>query len=271
MIQWQKYFDKIICINYVQFKTRKELMEFQLNRVGILNSPVFEWLFTYQGPYEEMQREMLDPEHKLNSLATFSCMMGHLNAVKKAFYSGCKNVLILEDDARFLRDLDLIEKILQNRPKEDQYDLIMYDKFITDDNGGYKGYKYLISNKEKYINEYYIRFTQNLLSAACYELNRTAMQIIITLSDSEKRTVPDYYFNYKELNSVWKKVCLVKNLAVQAIFMSAENFNRFHDYSPPPDRSMHFQHVYRNQDLNFDDYMMRKDGSKYGYGDYIPE
>lgn len=268
MIQWQKYFDKIICINFCQFTERKKLMEFELKRVGILDCPVFEWLFTYKGPYERMFKDMLDPEDKIYSESTLSCILGHLNATKKAYYSGCKNVLVIEDDERFLRDLNKIEDILEKMP-EGQYDVLLFDKFITYGGGGLEGYKKLISNKEKYLNQFYISYTQRILSAGCYCLSRHGMQTIINLTDEGDVTTFDTYFNYQKLNDVWKKVCTAQNLSVQAVFMDAENFVRSGDISSPNEKSLHFQHVYKNQQLNFDDYMMRIDGSKYDYGDYI--
>ena len=51
MIQWNKYFDKIYCIHYINAIERMPRLLNELSRVGILNSGIFEWFYGYDSPF----------------------------------------------------------------------------------------------------------------------------------------------------------------------------------------------------------------------------
>lgn len=263
MINWKKYFDKIVCINFSGFKERKELMEFELKRVGILDSGIFEWHITFCGPYEERFCDMIKEFNYGNEVninpTRISCMLGHLHTIKQAYYEGCQRILIIEDDERFLKDLDELQKKLDNMPSKDEYDLILLDKFIYN----YNYYNALLRDKKNYINDDWVKYRATICSAGCYSVNRNAMQVLISLYDSNNFGITDLFFPFENLSYYWKRACAIKPLSVQVVF--SNNATTCGDNSHVID----FQMVYKRQEISFDDYMMRKNGEPYNYGDYL--
>ena len=270
MINWSKYFDRIYCINFSQYTERKQLMQFQLNRVGILNSGIFEWQITYSGPFEKLYLQMLEEGNNNNqdlTLARVSTILGHLQAIKKAYYNNYERVLIIEDDERFLKDLDELQKKLDNLPSKDEYDLVLLDKFCFT----YSQYRQLKNNKSNFINKDYAKF-EKCVSAGCYVLNRTGMEVLISIYDSGNFNITDLFFPYDLLAPYWNKACAVDNLAVQVIFQnitSLQDNNKNITQEEFNKKVLEFQLYYKYQQIRFDNYMMRKDGSPYYYGDYI--
>ena len=128
-INWSKYFDRIYCLFYIPYKERKQLMQFQLNRIGILNSGIFEWHYNYGSPLDKKFEDYVRTQTKLHNTRTVSFLLSHYYTLRDAYTNGYQRVLIIEDDARFLRDTDLIQKHLQNRPQNS--DFIMYDKSVS--------------------------------------------------------------------------------------------------------------------------------------------
>ena len=164
MINWAKYFDKIYCINYIPYIKRKKLMESELKRIGILDSGIFEWQYTYENKLNKnFEAYIKEKNHKYDDIINISLMLGHYYAIRDAYTKGYKKILMLEDDARFLRDLDKIELILNNRPEN--ANVILYDKFVR---------SYNSAKQFKYINKYYSIF-YSVRSTACYELDRKGM------------------------------------------------------------------------------------------------
>ena len=266
MIQWQKYFDKIYCINYKEFQVRHELMEYELKRVGILDSPVFEWQYTFSGPYEELYAKMISADGVQWSVARTSCILGHINAVKKAYYNGYNNVLIIEDDERFLRNIDRIEQILEKLPKD--YDLIFLDKFIN----GYNNANQILTNQQYFINDQYIDIRQKIVqSAGCYILNRRGMEIIISLADIGTFLTFDMIFNLPQFINNTRRAIAKESVSIQVTFSKGQTSMVNNGEKTMMEKAIEFQRGYKFQNIDFDNYMMRKDGSPFYYGDYIEE
>lgn len=159
-LDWTKYFDAIWCISYLPYKTRKELMTKQLDRVGILDHPNFNWNITFDSPYYEYLFNQLKTTNKLSYISKLSevkCALGHYSCIKKSQNQGYNKILILQDDVRFLKDLNQIELILNNRPEN--VDVIMFDKTLDP-----KMVNIFFSetNRNK-INEHYAKRTDKLI------------------------------------------------------------------------------------------------------------
>lgn len=266
MINWSKYFDKIICINFNEFTTRRELLEFELERVGILNSGIFEWQFTFNGPYEKLFGQMLKEKYINFTAARVSCILGHINAVKKAYYTNCKNVLIIQDDERFLKDLNRIEQILEKLPEG--YDLILLDKFIN----GYNNANKILNNQNNIINEEFIDIKDgSVFNAGCYILNRKGMELIISMIDMGFYCTFDMLFNFNQFKNVAKRAVSKESVSVQMTFSKGQTCMVSDDDRTMETRAYDFQKGYKYININWDNYMMRKDGSPFYYGDYIEE
>ena len=130
-ITWNKYFDKIYCLHYIPFKERKELMDFQLKRIGILDSGIFSYYLTYNNALDKKFERFFrysSEKIKNNIFINTSIFFGHYNVIREAYAHDYNRILIIEDDVRFLRDLNKIEQVLNNRPQN--ADIILYDKFL---------------------------------------------------------------------------------------------------------------------------------------------
>lgn len=117
---------------------------------------------------------------------------GHYAIIKTSYELGCASCLIMEDDIRFLRDVSLIRKILNDLP--DNYDVAMLDSFVH----GREGNGISIGkNATKYWHSF--RHDDRATSAACYALSREGMERFISFYESPCSRDPllpsDFYFD----------------------------------------------------------------------------
>ena len=123
MIDWKKHFDHIYCIHYIPYKNRFKKCQNEFERVGIRDSGVFSWRLTWDSPIFDKLYEIC------NAAPSVGCMkVGFANyqCVKEAYELGFNHVLILENDNIFLKDLDKLDKILNDIPQD--YDILFLDK-----------------------------------------------------------------------------------------------------------------------------------------------
>lgn len=222
---WADKFDAIYLLHFIPSKDRLAPALEELNRVGITDHPKFildEKVFTpfdriifknLRRPYygdnmTEKQRRILDISKQ------------HYDVIKKAYESGYKRILIMEDDVCFLRDLDLIKTYITNMPNN-------FDIHILD----YRFYQPMDSVKqtveEKYnkalaakINDYYCNVSdfEAIHSAACYAINRTYMYHII--QNTEYQLQPIDMLTCATPGNIdehmrFKRCIPVKNVAIQ--------------------------------------------------------
>lgn len=114
MIDWKKYFDKIIVLHYAKNLNIEDRLNAELNRVGILQSGICYIYENINSPLFDVLRNNMkcDVEH-LKNASTMSCAWGHYSILKIAAIKGYKTTLILEDDIAFHKDIDVIENILE--------------------------------------------------------------------------------------------------------------------------------------------------------------
>lgn len=131
MIDWEKHFDAVYCINCITLQRRaRDIME-ELKRVGVANHKNFVFRQTLESPWNNVFLTWLR-QCKLTNMqkpGELSLAFGHYFCLKHAKQNCFKKILILEDDVRFLKDLDLIEAILSGAPEDAE--LVHYDKFPT--------------------------------------------------------------------------------------------------------------------------------------------
>ena len=256
-ITWNKYFDKIYCLHYIPFKERKELMDFQLKRIGILDSGIFSYYLTYNNALDKKFERFFrysSEKIKNNIFINTSIFFGHYNVIREAYAHDYNRILIIEDDVRFLRDLNKIEQVLNNRPQN--ADIILYDKFLY----SMGDFNKLALNK---VNDYYAKFSR-CTSAGCYQLNRKGMKRIIELTEKEPQMCDCYFYSADQSLTNLNYYCSIENLAIQSTFSDAQQ-------NITENNSMNYHRLYKYQNIDFDKYMMRKDGSPFYYGDLIDQ
>ena len=207
MIDWKKKFDQIYCIHYLPHSDRYKKCLEELVRVGIRNSGALSWKLTWDSPIFEKLYEVY---HVAPSLGCMKVGFAHYQCIKEAYELGFKHILILENDNIFLKDLDRIEKILDDIP--DDYDILFLDK-IPAANAKYE--TAIIDDK---VNDSFFDIKQNFyVLANCYALSRKGMKHII--ENQEKRlTVSDAYLRYSSVAAEEpgiKRYAAIKSLAIQ--------------------------------------------------------
>lgn len=218
MVNWTKYFDAIICLSLADNIERRRDAYQDFKRVGIADSGIFGWKITcknefYKYIWSNPSFNTL-PGLKINyNHAHMNCTMGHYEIMKESLALGYNRVLILEDDVRFLKDVDHIEEILSNMP---DYDILLFDKFLAIDR------KVLEDTKTNCkINDWFFDYSScNLLSCGCYAMSRKGMEVL-TEHQETWFLMADNVTNKVGFNGVplydddLKRVSSMENLAIQ--------------------------------------------------------
>ena len=108
-INWKNYVDAIYCIHYLPNKERRKQVNNELERVGILDSELLKYHFTFDDTqdlvlYEHMNHDWIDQETNNLKLAINLCL-AYYRIFKEAQTIGYNRILILEDDVIFLNNI----------------------------------------------------------------------------------------------------------------------------------------------------------------------
>lgn len=249
IIDWKRYFDRAYCFHFVKDAARLPGLTEEFRRVGLLDSGIFRWVTTYP---EVWERKLIEAMPKVWPSGATKTAVGFLNlgmatmrTLREALYDGCRRVLFLEDDIRFLKDMDELEAGLDAIP--DGYDVVQLDKF--------EGWKttpeeYAAKIAAQSVNGRYFDAAGTLYtSGGCVMLTDGGMRNILRAFEEWRPGPMDGYFT---MNG--NRVAVAKrNLAVQVVMGDAMVL----DYI---NRNTH--HVaYLPQGIRYEDYAV-----PYGYG-----
>ena len=175
VINWAKYFDHIYCIHYLPYQDRLEPLKKELNRVGILNSGIFEFYWTYPYPFYNIIRKTSVLKNILfvngNVKATTNLALTNYRIMKEAYDQDYQRVLVLEDDVLFLHDICKIKEMLEHMPEE--WDFIQFDRAYPNEHMKHSPYS------DYYCCDYHGGYT----SAACNAYTKKGLQAGITLME----------------------------------------------------------------------------------------
>ena len=121
---WDR-FDKIICIHYLPYKERLTQITNELNRVGILNLPQFEWFFTVPNSYYDDILISSRVDRNNVNFTNINYTINTLNLLNYCKINGWKKILLIEDDFKFVDDSKLINDVVSNIPGD--YDVINFN------------------------------------------------------------------------------------------------------------------------------------------------
>lgn len=241
MINWN-LFDKIYCVHYLPYKERFEDIKSELSRVSLLEHPNFEFYYTVPNDYynwifmssKNFKNNSNVKYNKISNIDIYpDCpeatnsdidfrfinntninllinMMDLLNDVKNFGY---KRILILEDDVRFLKDLDKLETYINNIPLN--YNIINFDPFI---------YK-LEDYKPTAINELYTDISKSpLYNASMVSLDTKAVNYVI--KKQKEMSLPwDNYISYKSSSDDSLLRCIPNtNLCIQMDYNERQEY-----------------------------------------------
>ncbi len=195
---WKRRFDSIYLINYIFYENRKERM-YKVLRSNMLENDTT-WIHPVPSGFDDKLIEYNNDIAGGMTKPKVNLALAHYRAISEAYWSGKNSILIMEDDIAFLKDKELLSKIIMAIPYNS--DIILLDK------------SGLASQKKEYemeishpLNEYFASMgCLTLWNASCYCLSRRGMRYII---DSQEKclNVADYYTNLfpPERLNTWKK------------------------------------------------------------------
>jgi hypothetical protein len=136
-----------------------------------------------------------------------------LNLLHQVKNFGYKRILIIEDDVRFLKDLNVLEQYINNIPQN--YNIINFDPFI-----------YRLQDYKPYpIDDMYMDISKSsLYNASMVSLDNRAIDYI--LKKQEEMTLPwDNYISYKNnLDDTLTRCIPIHNLCIQIDYEERQEF-----------------------------------------------
>lgn len=221
MIEWKKHFDRIWCISYTGFPERYAEIESELGRVGILDSGIFNWQRTIPSIFNDILYDATKKRglNDCRSKSSLSCLLGHYSCVKASLGLGDRRVLILEDDVRFLKDIDTISRRLDDVPGDS--DIVLFDWFATyTGNYAQDSHEYERMKSDR-VNGSYSRYN-HLFGASCYMLSSRSMEAIVRLI--ERKFAPiDHYTSHLLDGCGLNRYFCVDQIACQKNFERSNN------------------------------------------------
>lgn len=167
VIDWSKYFDHIYCLHYLPDKARLPVITEELDRVGILNSGIFSFYWTFQSVFDAAIRKSVKLMnvyfHNEHSATVTNITYNNYRIVRESLGLGYNRILILEDDVLFLHDLERIKDMLEHMPED--WEFIQFDRAYKNSwmqEGPHDGY---------YMSDYVGGYT----SSACNAYARRAL------------------------------------------------------------------------------------------------
>lgn len=177
MIDWTSKFDHIYCLHCLDYADRKPELDVELERVGILNSGIFEYYYSTKSPLLDYMRKAMR-EAGCASFVTeidahFYCTYEHYRILKDALLRGFERVLIIEDDVRFLKDLTKLQTLIESTPDVDYVNYFTH----TIDPSRYLSYS-------RHGSWYFPGPTDAALGAVCYALSHKAIEQFVANQES---------------------------------------------------------------------------------------
>ena len=189
-----KFFDEAYCIHCNTYKNRLEELLNEFKRLNINVSIV------NVDKCSNSDNPILD------------CSLNHVKIIENAYNKGLEHILIMEDDIRFLNDLNTLNEYIEKIPKD--YDIILFDYVYGYDFDEIS--RFFDKDKTNYFIN--IHQDQRVFSAACYLLSRKGMEHIIN-SQKQKLREPDCYTTYKNNDTgILNRYVPRINLAIQKSF-----------------------------------------------------
>lgn len=206
---WSRFDFKAACL-FTGYRHREEGLFRELERVGLGDAMP---LWQFPCPMDRIFMRRIQGGMR-QRIGFFNSGMGHYRAIKTAYEMGAEHCLVIEDDVRFLKDMDLLAEIVSDIPAG--YDVALLDML--------KPMKTSIAEligarSRNMVNKHWCRFW-NLRSFACYAMSRRAMAQWISLWEGAIRTggklrIADQYLRGDRMKDM--KMCYaIPHAAIQA-------------------------------------------------------
>lgn len=169
---WDRFGYKAL-ISFTGYPERVKGIMSEFSRVGMSGVNVH---YGFPTPFNRVLINALPHDGPVNSEATMSCAMNHYAVVKTAYCLGYESCLVMEDDIRFLNDVDEIRKTVEALP--DDFDIALFDLIPIAINVDVKRLR-----RDERVNDRWFRY-HNMRSMACYAFSRRMMERFIWLNEA---------------------------------------------------------------------------------------
>ena len=212
---WDK-FDYVALMAYTGYIDRCAEMRKELKRIGLWDRVHIHWDFPDVFTEKIENQIALTPWVK-NLKGSFSILQSIYEILSTAYNLGCSNLLLMQDDVRFIKDIRVLEDAIKGIPHD--YDLIMFDRGRAnqlEENRWVELHKGLDGNKIKYVP-----FTF-LSSDGCYAMSRRTIRKYLDVLEGmvkANKALPasDLLLNSECLGEDKKLYMALPNVAVQSI------------------------------------------------------
>lgn len=172
---WRSKYDFVVSLCYTGNAKRVPPLDAELARVGLVPD-VRTW--NVPCPFErKLLAGVAASQDMKRHPGLLNSGLGHYRAVKTAYELGAGRVLVLEDDVRFLKDLDQLSEVVANAPETGValYDLCGLNEKDGDWDERAAGFS------ERAVRGW--TTVDNPLSLACYGMDRAAMEWFIECAE----------------------------------------------------------------------------------------
>lgn len=191
MDEWER-FDRKVVLCYTGYIDRYNTVRDELARVGLKD---VEFIFDFPSPLKAILQSHIPTNQFTSQIGPFSCCMAHYSIAKQTYELGYDNVLVMEDDIRFLNNISLINEIVRALP--DNYDYAQFERA--------KPFRMPIETyialKDAPVTNKYWRPFSDLRGGGCYAMSRKGMKHIIDemervmVEQKEKLQSNDFYIS----------------------------------------------------------------------------
>lgn len=248
-INWAKHFDRVYCIYFLPNRNRMQRLCQEFKRVGLLDSPVFEWRYTTPSRYDKLILDNARPKYKIIELGYVNHILEVQRIMKEAKLLGYKRIAIVEDDVAFLKDKREIENILLDIPED--FGCSQLDKVVPAGKIKETYERFLGSRR---INSHFIDASNfNFTSAAFNVFTQKGIDDCIKVLDSILCSTDRMFELIKDGRAVATRNICIQLWYDNCVALHYEKCNKLHE-------------MYLNQGIDYSNYEV-PDG--YGPGKFV--
>lgn len=227
-ILWSKWFDKIYCCWFLPSKGRFPRLKAEMERLGLWSNPVFELRKMVPQKMEEVILAVVkgNVPGSCNRLFEVGLGMENIRIMKEALLQGYERIMIIEDDAAFLKDKTRIIEILDAMPSG--FEMIQMDKAIHSSVELEYYNRLLLKNR---LNSFFVDSSEKSFTlSTCNVYTREGMEKCVAEMEDRMGVIDCIAGHMKG-----EPALAVENLAIQVIYGKCNNkdfykdMNRLHD------------------------------------------
>ena len=250
MVRWKDKFDMVISMCFTGNRDRVPALDRELDRVGL--KPDLR-LWNIPNIAEAQAIKAMSPVRSMVENTGFRHSgFGHYRALRTAYELGANRVLIIEDDIRFLKDLDMLGRIVDSVP--DFSHIVLFDLLKSGKDDALEVKRQLDRHM---VNECWTIPQPRPCSMACYGCDRMGMHHLCRLFSlaflgAIRLHIADHYLwdrwdpqNLMAIRAAWPLACV--QVPIGAVCNSAV---RFGGGDP-----LHHVHWYEAVGIRMEDYM----------------